>query len=89
VVGVALTAQTAVPGCATGVTNAVDADVAMRFCIEIAKLFGQGAMTFFDAAEWGALQARSGSMAHLQTPGQEPGGAHCARPSRAAWRSSP
>ncbi|MPT39405.1 MAG: DUF1177 family protein, partial [Achromobacter sp.] len=64
-----------VPGCATGVTNAVDADVAMRFCIEIAKLFGQGAMTFSDDAEWAALQARYGSMAHLQTVGREPGGA--------------
>lgn len=75
VVGVALTAQTTVPGCATGVTNAVDADVAMRFCIEIAKLFGQGAMTFFDAAEWAALQGRYGSMAHLQSTGREPGAA--------------
>ncbi|MGB3816292.1 DUF1177 domain-containing protein [Achromobacter pulmonis] len=72
VIGVALTAQTVVPGCATGVTNAVDADVAMRFCIEIAKRFGQGAMTFFDAAEWDALQGRYGSMAHLQTTGREP-----------------
>ena len=75
VVGVALTAQTTVPGCATGVTNAVDADVAMRFCIEIAKLYGQRAMTFFDDAEWYALQARYGSMAHLQTVGREDGAA--------------
>ena len=48
VVGVALTAQTTVPGCATGVTNAVDADVAMRFCIEVAKVYGQGALKFYD-----------------------------------------
>ena len=60
------------PGCATGVTNAVDADVAMRFCIEIAKLFGQGAMTFVDAAEWNALQSRYGSLARLQTTGVDP-----------------
>ncbi|MNT90302.1 hypothetical protein D3C72_2311800 [compost metagenome] len=71
----ALTAQTTVPGCATGVTNAVDADVAMRFCIEIAKLFGQRTMTFFDDAEWHALQGRYGSMAHLQTVGRVDGGA--------------
>lgn len=75
VVGVALTAQTTVPGCATGVTNAVDADVAMRFCIEIAKLYGQRTMTFFDDAEWAALQARYGSMAHLQTVGRQDGSA--------------
>jgi len=74
VVGVALTAQTTVPGCATGVTNAVDADVAMRFCIEIAKLYGQGAMSFVDETEWAALQSRYGSMAHLQTVGRESAG---------------
>jgi hypothetical protein len=63
-----------VPGCATGVTNAVDADVAMRFCIEIAKLYGQGAMSFVDETEWAALQSRYGSMAHLQTVGRESAG---------------
>ena len=73
VVGVALTAQSAVPGCATGVTNAVDADLAMRFCIEAAKLFGDGVLRFVDEAEWQALQTRYGSLAHLQTVGQEPG----------------
>jgi len=75
VVGVALTAQTTVPGCATGVTNAVDADVAMRFCIEVANLYGQGALKFFDEAEWQALQRRYGSMAHLQTLGHGDAGA--------------
>lgn len=71
VVGVALTAQTTVPGCATGVTNAFDIDVATRFCIEVAKLFGQGQCDFFDAAEWAELQRRYGSLAHLQTVGTE------------------
>lgn len=75
VVGVALTAQTTVPGCATGVTNAVDADVAMRFCIEVAKMFGEGTLSFVDPTEWDALQGRYGSMAHLQTVGREPGAA--------------
>ncbi|GAA5233899.1 DUF1177 domain-containing protein [Verticiella sediminum] len=75
VVGVALTAQSTVPGCATGVTNAVDADVATRFCIETAKLFGQRAFSFVDATEWAALQRRYGSMRHLQTVGREGEGA--------------
>ncbi len=70
VVGVALTAQTTVPGCATGVTNAYDLDVATRFCIEVAKLFGQGQCAFYDDAEWNALQQRYGSLAHLQTEGR-------------------
>ena len=59
-------------GCATGVTNAVDADVAMRFCIEVAKVYGQGALKFYDEAEWAALQQRYGSLAHLQTVGNAP-----------------
>ncbi|MGE8565821.1 MAG: DUF1177 domain-containing protein [Achromobacter sp.] len=73
VMGVAITAQTTVPGCATGVTNAVDADVAMRFCIEIAKLYGQRTLTFYNEAEWHSLQAHYGSMAHLQTVGRRMG----------------
>lgn len=72
VVGVALTAQTTVPGCATGVTNAWDADVAMRFCIETAKLFGQGELSFVKQQEWDALTQRYGSLAHLTTMGKEP-----------------
>ena len=72
VVGVALTAQTTVPGCATGVTNAWDADVAMRFCIEAAKLFGQGELSFIKQQEWEALTQRYGSLAHLSTLGKEP-----------------
>ncbi|QNP58707.1 DUF1177 domain-containing protein [Paenacidovorax monticola] len=72
VVGVALTAQTTVPGCATGVTNAWDADVAMRFCIEIAKLFGQRTLSFVNEDHWRQLQARYGSLAHLQGVGREP-----------------
>ncbi|RAI32446.1 DUF1177 domain-containing protein [Rhodoplanes serenus] len=73
VVGVALTAQSTVPGCATGVTSAVDCDVAMRFCIEIAKLFGAGTLAFVDADEWRELQRRYGSLAHLQTVGRDGG----------------
>ena len=69
VVGVALTAQTTVPGCATGVTNAHDLDVATRFCIEVAKLFGQGQCAFYDVDEWAELQRRYGSLKHLQTAG--------------------
>ncbi|MFI5444962.1 DUF1177 domain-containing protein [Polaromonas sp. UC242_47] len=74
VVGVALTAQSTVPGCATGVTNAWDADVAMRFCIEVAKLFGQRTLHFVNEEHWAELQARYGSLAHLQTVGNSRAG---------------
>ncbi len=72
VLGVALTAQTTVPGCATGATNAWDADVAMRFCVEIAKLYGERKLAFFNEEHLKQLQARYGSLAHLQTVGNEP-----------------
>ncbi len=69
VVGVALTAQTAVAGSATGASREVDIAEAGRFCIEVAKGYGAGWLQFFDAAEWDELQRRYGSLAFLQTPG--------------------
>ncbi|MFT3875995.1 MAG: DUF1177 domain-containing protein [Propioniciclava sp.] len=69
VVGVALVAQTAVAGSATGASREVDIEEAARFCIEVAKAFGEGWLQFFDAAEWDELQRRYGSLAVLQTPG--------------------
>lgn len=71
VIGVALTAQTTVPGCATGVSNVVDLDVATRFCIEVAKRFTAGDCAFFDETNWQALQRRYGSLRHLQGLGAE------------------
>lgn len=70
VVGVALTAQSTVPGSATGANQAVDLDVATRFCVEVAKAFGEGRCAFYDPQEWEALQRRYGSLAHLQTLGK-------------------
>ena len=70
VVGVALTAQTTVPGCATGVSNCADIDVATRFCIEVAKRFAIGTCPFYDPQEFDAMTARYGSLGHLQTMGK-------------------
>jgi hypothetical protein len=67
VVGVALAAETAVPGCASGASQVVDIEVAVRFCLEVAKAFGRGACEFYDAAEFARLVALYGSMQHLQT----------------------
>lgn len=69
VVGVAITAQSTVPGCATGVSNVADIDTAARFCIEVAKAFGAGECSFHDEREWAEIQRRYGSLAHLQTAG--------------------
>jgi hypothetical protein len=72
VVGVALTAQTTVPGPATGASNLFDIEQATRFCVEVAKAHGAGRCPFHAPDEWATLQARYGSLAHLQTMGRTP-----------------
>ncbi|MBI2216648.1 MAG: DUF1177 domain-containing protein [Candidatus Rokubacteria bacterium] len=70
VVGVALTAELPVPGSATGASHATDIDLAVRFCLEVAKAFGAGQCRFYDAGEWDVIQRRYGPMTHLMTPGR-------------------
>lgn len=71
VVGVALTAKTAVPGCGTGSSQIVDIEAAMRFAIEVAKAFGEGKAKFYDEAEYEKILGLYGSMKHLQTFGNK------------------
>ncbi len=66
VVGVALTAEVAVPGPATGASQVTDIEQAVRFCIEVAKAYGMGACRFYDPEEFARLQALYGSMRHMQ-----------------------
>ena len=70
VVGVALTAEVAVPGSATGASQPTDIELAVRFCLEVGKAFGQGTCRFYDGEEWAKIQARYGSMKRLQTLGK-------------------
>ncbi len=70
VVGVALTAETVVPGCASGASQVTDIELAVRFCLEVAKAFGRGECRFYDAGEFERLVALYGSMKHLQTLGK-------------------
>ncbi len=67
VVGVALTAESVVPGCAPGASQAVDIEAAVRFCLAVAQAFGQGRCAFYDVKEFNRLLALYGSMKHLQT----------------------
>ncbi|GGB52954.1 DUF1177 family protein [Virgibacillus dakarensis] len=71
VVGVAITAQTAVPGCGTGASHEVDVAQAARFCIEVAKEYTQGQFDFYDEEEFNHLEELYGSMKHLQTLGKD------------------
>jgi hypothetical protein len=71
VVGVAVTAEVAVPGCATGANQLDDIEKAVRFSLEVAKAFGAGACSFHDEEEFRRLVEIYGSMRHLQTAGKE------------------
>jgi hypothetical protein len=66
VVGIAIAAETAVPGCATGASHEVDITEAVRFAIEVAKEVGQGRCRFHDEDEFRRLVALYGDMRRLQ-----------------------
>lgn len=72
VVGLALTAEVPVPGAASGASQAADIETAVRFCLEVAKAYGEGSCEFFDRKEFDEMVARYGPMRRLQTLGQEP-----------------
>jgi hypothetical protein len=69
VVGVAITAAVPVPGVATGANQAPDLEAAGRFCIEVAKAFGERSCRFYDPGEFETLLRRYGSMRQFQTSG--------------------
>jgi hypothetical protein len=69
-VGVAITAETPVPGCATGASHAGDVELAARFVMEVAKVFGEGKCRFYDEKEYRRLVNLYGSLSHLQTLGR-------------------
>ena len=69
VIGVAITTETTVAGCATGATHFVDCEEAARFMLEVAKYFGKGDCKFYDEEEYALIQKLYGSMEHFQTKG--------------------
>jgi hypothetical protein len=69
VVGVAIGAETAVPGCATGASHEVDIAEAVRFAIEVAKEVGAGTCRFHDEVEFTRLVSLYGDMRRLQGGG--------------------
>lgn len=70
VVGVAITAESAVPGSASGASQPVDIELAARYMVEVAKAYTSGRAQFCDEREFRRLQALYGSMEHLQTAGK-------------------
>ncbi|MCZ8515119.1 DUF1177 domain-containing protein [Paenibacillus filicis] len=70
VVGVAVTAQSAVPGCGTGASHETDIAAAVRFSVEVAKEFTNGTCRFYDQEEFERITRLYGSMKILQTGGE-------------------
>ncbi|WP_405079878.1 DUF1177 domain-containing protein [Paenibacillus chitinolyticus] len=70
VVGVAVTAQSVVPGCGTGASHETDIAAAARFAIEAAKEMTAGTCAFYDPEEFSRITKLYGSMKILQTSGK-------------------
>lgn len=71
VVGVAITAEVAVPGCASGANTCIDIESAVRFVVEVAKAFSEGKCSFYDDKEFQRLISLYGSLEHLKTMGKK------------------
>lgn len=71
VVGVAITTEIAVPGCATGASHLTDIEAVVRFAIEVGKAFTQEMCHFYDPQEFTSIQSLYGSMRHIQTAGKK------------------
>ncbi|MGF9911444.1 DUF1177 domain-containing protein [Paenibacillus ehimensis] len=69
VVGLAITAQSTVPGCGTGASHEVDIAAAVRFAVETAKEVTNGTCSFYSKDEFAKIQQLYGSMKVLQTMG--------------------
>ena len=70
VVGIAVTTEMPVSGCATGANHEINIEEASRYCIEVAKAFTEGKCSFYDKEEFELIVKLYGTMKHLQTLGR-------------------
>lgn len=70
VIGVAITTETMVPGCATGCSHFADVEEAARFVLEAAKSYGRGEFTFYDEEDFNRMVELYGKMNQFQTLGR-------------------
>jgi hypothetical protein len=71
VVGIAITAQSIVPGCGTGASHETDIADAVRFAVEVAKETTNGTCQLYSNDEFERITNLYGSMKMLQTMGQK------------------
>ncbi len=69
-VGVAITTEAAVAGCATGASHPLDVEGTSRFAIETAKRYGDGNCSFFDEEEYSRLVSLYGNLKQFQSTGR-------------------
>ncbi|MBT1170576.1 DUF1177 domain-containing protein [Bifidobacterium sp. SO4] len=69
VIGVAITVEQVVAGCATGATHGMDVEETARFAVEVAKSFTAGHCSFYDEDEYQRLISLYGGFERFQTPG--------------------
>lgn len=73
VVGLAITTETPVAGCASVATHLTDIEQAARFIVEVAKDFGRNKCNFYDGQEFNRLKKLYGSQKKFQTKGLNSG----------------
>lgn len=71
VLGVAITTELPVAGCATGASHPSDVELAARYAVEVAKAYGEGKFAFYDEAEFAHLIKLYGDMKRFQTFGNK------------------
>lgn len=69
VVGVAITSDAAVAGCATGANQYADIETAVRFMVEVAKAWGMDRCSLYDAQDFQRLISLYGSLERFKTLG--------------------
>lgn len=69
VIGVAITTEVPVAGCATGATHITDIEMTARFALEVAKDYGESKCVFYDHQEYELIQKLYGDMKRFQTKG--------------------
>ncbi len=70
VVGVAITTEVPVAGCATGATHETDVALAAKFAVEVAKYYGEGKISFVDDDEFDTMVRLYGSAKRFQGIGE-------------------
>ena len=71
VVGLAITTEVPVAGCATGASHFTSIEAAARFAVETAKDYSNGLCSFYDEDNFSKLTGLYGSMTHLKdAPGK-------------------